>query len=169
MKRGRAPTDMVERRSPSPRVPPSWQKPGVHPLAFEDFPGALLAVALAQVHRDITMPLIVPHGLGLPEWRTLTFVALNEPISASAIVARSTMDKALVSRAVRALEGRGALRRKPGSGVDRQQSLHTTAAGRRLFDTLFPLAQQRQARLLQGLSLAERKALYSALRRLSGR
>jgi DNA-binding MarR family transcriptional regulator len=157
------------RRQAAPAVPSSWLAPGEHPLAFEDFPGALLAVALARLHREVTMPLITTQDLGLPEWRTLTFVALNEPISASAIVARSTMDKALVSRAVRALEGRGAIRRAPGPGADRQQALRTTAAGRRLFNTLFPQAQQRQAQLLQSLSLAERRALYLALRRLAGR
>lgn len=151
-------------------MPASWREPGLsHPLSFEDFPGALLAVALSNVHREITMPLITPHGLGLPEWRTLTFVAVHQPISAATIAARSTMDKALISRAVRALEQRRLLRRKPDPAAARQQQLHLTAAGRRLFDTLFPQAQQRQARLLERLSVAEREGLYAALRQLARR
>lgn len=152
----------MTRARPRGALPPSWRSPGEAPMAFEDFPGSLLAVALAAVQRQVTTPLIAQHDLGMSAWRTLTFVALLEPVSAATIAQRSTLDKALISRAIRELEARGLIVREEGSGATRP--LRTTRKGRLLFDDLFAQVQQGQARLIALLPASQRKAVYLALR-----
>lgn len=149
-------------------VPPSWLDPNAEPLAFEDFPGRLLTVALGAIHRGITLPLLAPHRIGLSEWRMLTFVALREPISASEIAATTSLDKGLLSRSAQSLAARGLLRRTPMPGGNpRLQALHLTPAGRHLFETLYPEAQRRQAALLAAIEPDARAAAYGALRRFA--
>lgn len=108
-------------------------------------------------------------GLALREWRLLALLARHEPTSASALVARSPMDKASVSRAVASLERRRLIAIRPDRSDARAQRLELTPAGRRLHARIAPLAASRQKRLLAALTRAEQRAVLAILDKLIAR
>ena len=108
-------------------------------------------------------------GLALREWRLLALLARNEPTSASALAARSPMDKASVSRAVASLKRRRLISRGPDRSDARSQRLELTAEGRRLYRRIAPLAGARQERLLSALKRAEHRAALEILDKLIAR
>lgn len=110
--------------------------------------------------------LVGSFDLALREWRVLALLAKLEPVSATALVARSPLDKASVSRAVANLTERDLVVAKPSDEDRRAQTLALTAEGRRLFHKIAPLSVERERLLLEGFSESERKALFRSLDKL---
>lgn len=104
--------------------------------------------------------------LALREWRVLALLAKLEPVLASALVARSPLDKASVSRAVASLTERGLVVAKTSDADRRAQLLVMTPAGKRLFRKIAPLSVERQRQLLSSFSAGERAALFESLEKL---
>jgi len=78
----------------------------------------------------------------------------------------SGMDKGQMSRALRELEQRGLLERDADATHELRQVLRISDAGTTLYNRIMPDARKSQAALLAHLTLGERKALDSALRKL---
>jgi DNA-binding MarR family transcriptional regulator len=76
------------------------------------------------------------------------------------------MDKAQVSRALLELERRGHVHRRADAGHELRQVLVISKSGMELYRRVMPDARRSQAAMLQVLTLQERKALDSALRKL---
>jgi DNA-binding MarR family transcriptional regulator len=108
-------------------------------------------------------------GLVLREWRLLALLAKHEPASATALVARSPMDKASASRAVASLRRRRLIAARRDRSDARTQTLVLTAEGRRLYRRIAPLSAARQRALLAALTPAEHKAVLRILDRLIAR
>ena len=99
------------------------------------------------------------HGLSLTEWRTLHAVAAEPGVAAAELTGRLGLDKMAVSRAVRALEAAGRLRREVSGNDARRSALRLTPAGEALHAIIAPGGEAREAALLAGLSPAERAEL----------
>lgn len=104
--------------------------------------------------------------LPLPQWRVMTILNEHGQMRQQDIVPLSTMDKQTVSRAVRVLRARGLLTRRVHRDDGRAWTLRLTAAGRRLYAQVAPLALRFEQDLQQGMSTAERAALALSLQRL---
>lgn len=150
--------------------PSSWRCPAPDgsDLTLDQFPTFRLVIVSTHLHRTVTSAFLRPYGLKLPEWRILATVASRTTVPTAHVCATSNMDKALISRTVASLDAAGLLNRGPDPDHGKRQLLHITPTGRKLFERIFPAAQQAQADLLALLTPDERTALYSALDKLRG-
>jgi DNA-binding MarR family transcriptional regulator len=108
------------------------------------------------------------HGLTRPEWRLLATLGQFWTLTATAIGEHSAMHKTKVSRAVAALERRAWLVRRTDAGDRRVENLSLTAAGRRAYRDMVPLARAFEKHFLQELSASERTGIQKALALLEG-
>jgi DNA-binding MarR family transcriptional regulator len=121
-----------------------------------------IAAAISQEFRSVYGP---HHDLTIPEWRVLATLGQVEAMSAKAIGMHSAMHKTKVSRAVRALEERRWLRRRPSEEDRREEILTLTAQGESAYRQIVPKALAFEQRLLDRLG-PEAGLLLSALERL---
>ncbi len=131
--------------------------------AFFPYRLAVVAEAVSQ-----TMAAVYADRFALTrqEWRVLAALADRGPATATEVAEYSTLDKMQVSRAVAALEARGAVVRSPGAEDRRTKTLVMTPGGRDLFAAIVPLVLERQERLLAGFSPDERAVLATTIERL---
>ncbi|MGH8261829.1 MAG: MarR family winged helix-turn-helix transcriptional regulator, partial [Steroidobacteraceae bacterium] len=122
---------------------------------------------------NVTRKYLADFGLSVPEWRLLAMTIRFEPVRFSELVANSSIDKGQASRTLQVLTKRGLIAARSLGGGPRKAAdsgapviLTTTGKGRRLYDTLLPVAQRNQARLLHLLTRQERKALHVILNKL---
>ncbi len=118
-----------------------------------------ISATVSQQFRSVYGP---HHDLTIPEWRVLATLGQFDEISAKAIGAHSSMHKTKVSRAVRALEKRRWLRRRPSEEDRREEILALTPLGRKTYAEIVPRAIAFEKRMLAELG-PEAAALLSAL------
>lgn len=106
------------------------------------------------------------HGLTPAEWRTMAVLAEHEPMSATQIVARSSMDKVNVSRAVAGLEKAGLLARHVDPADRRRALLRLTPRGRAVLADLVPRVLAVERQLLDGLTDTECDTLVRLMQRV---
>lgn len=103
-------------------------------------------------------------GIGISEWRVLSFVALYPWSTATQASEFMGSDKAAVSRSISVLIGGNWLKSRP-VGL-RKVEYATTVSGQRLYENIVKVAIARENALLQGFSPAERSLLVEFLHRL---
>lgn len=119
----------------------------------------------AAVSQDFRSVYGLHHDLTIPEWRVLATLGQFEAMSAKAIGRHSAMHKTKVSRAVRALEERRWLRRRPSEEDRREEILTLTTLGQKAYRDIVPKALDFEKRLLDRLG-QEAEPLLNALTRL---
>ncbi|MEM8704757.1 MAG: MarR family transcriptional regulator [Pseudomonadota bacterium] len=93
------------------------------------------------------------YGMMPAEWRTMAILgAAGTGLQATEIVSRSSMDKVVVSRAVKRMEDRGFLKRSTHSEDGRSFLLQLSAEGRAVYEDLGPKLLAVERRMLNGLS-----------------
>src|SRR5690349_11537737 len=108
-------------------------------------------------------------GLSIPEWRVMAVLAMTPDLSAAEVAQRTAMDKVAVSRAVASLLGEGRIVRKTARADRRRSLLRLSAAGRRVYAQVVPLALADERDLLEPLTQTDREAVDRAVRILLGR
>jgi len=105
-------------------------------------------------------------GITVNEWRTMAVLGSEHTLSASEIVARTGMNKVVVSRAIKGLHNTGFLRRDI-DGLDKRRAvLSLTQKGRQAFTTVLPLVRQREKDLLKGFTQDEKQTLLGLMRKV---
>jgi len=127
-----------------------------------------LAVLAEVVSRAIAQVYSERFDLGRDEWRVLAALVPG-PMRTADVIAHTTLDKMQVSRAVARLEAAGLVARDADPDDRRARVLRLTTAGRALFRRIAPLAQAREAFLLDALDDAERDVLDRAIDKLNAR
>jgi len=136
-------------------------------LPLNAFPSFLILRLAAAIQREVMPRYTRKFGVSLPEWRLLAQLAVApRPMQFFELVARSTMDKALVSRALQKLvDNRLALAvANPEHG--RQLLVSSTRAGKELYARVLPAARGEQAALLSNLTDDERIMFHAVLLKL---
>ena len=105
-------------------------------------------------------------ALEVPEWRVMATVGQERGCTAQFIAASTRMHKTRVSRAIAQLRARGLIERAASSTDRREMQLRLSAAGRRMYAQLVPLALAREEELLACMGAGERRAFLGALERL---
>ena len=108
-------------------------------------------------------------GVGVIEWRCLSQLALEPWIPPGRIVQVIGLDKAAVSRSIRALERQGLVKVRSSRQRSRFLEMALTEKGRALHDRILAVALERERRLLMDLSGEERSILLSALNKMHDR
>jgi len=146
--------------SPLTPTPPQTAEP----LSLGDYVPYRLSVASNAVSRLIARAYEDRFGLSIPQWRLMSVLAEGS-LTQQAAVNRTAMDKVRVSRAAQELVERRLAVRLANRIDRRSHSLELTAAGRRLFGEIAPLALAYEAALLAGLAPGE----VATLKRLLGK
>jgi DNA-binding MarR family transcriptional regulator len=95
------------------------------------------ALMLGKMLDRLTAQQVREHaGLSLAEWRVLVHIAVMGPKSASEVSAAALVDRAEVSRAVRALEANGYLNRANNPRNRKSSLLTLTPEGVAVYDSL---------------------------------
>ncbi|MEO1114203.1 MAG: MarR family transcriptional regulator [Pseudomonadota bacterium] len=93
------------------------------------------------------------YGMMPAEWRTMAILgAAGTGLQATEIVSRSSMDKVVVSRAVKRMEDRGYLKRSTHSEDGRSFLLELSTEGRVVYEDLGPKLLAVERKMLSGLS-----------------
>lgn len=136
-------------------------------LMLENFLPYRLSVAANRISGALSRHYAERFGIGIPEWRVIANLGRYPGLTANEVVERSAMDKVTVSRAVAALEKKKLIDRKRDAGDKRKSLLTLSAKGAEVYAEIVPLALGFERELLAGLSPQERKALDSALTKLT--
>ncbi|RKH67052.1 MarR family winged helix-turn-helix transcriptional regulator [Corallococcus llansteffanensis] len=135
-------------------------------LTLDEFLPYRLSVAANVVSQRIARVYAEQYGLSTQEWRLIAVLGEDGERTQLDLVRRTRMEKVPVSRAARALEERGLVRRARSERDARSRRLSLTAAGRRIYERVAPAALSAEAEVLSELEPAERAVLRSLLERV---
>ena len=105
-------------------------------------------------------------GLRVPEWRALAALYAKKHSTMSELADLATIDRTTLTRTVDRMQDAGWLERRADESDMRVTRLSLTAAGRRMFDRIWPEVEKLNALALAGLSKAEIRALQDVLARM---
>ncbi|MDF2120129.1 MarR family winged helix-turn-helix transcriptional regulator [Roseiarcaceae bacterium H3SJ34-1] len=105
-------------------------------------------------------------GIGVNEWRIISMIAVEPGVTAQRAGLVTSVDKGIVSRAVKEMEAQGLVTATQDDGDARKTSLILTAKGYDLHDRVVAVALEREKRLLEGLSPNEVRHLARLLARI---
>lgn len=128
-----------------------------------------LAVVSEAVSRSLAAVYAQRFKLSRDEWRVLAALALRDDIKGTELGALTTLDKMQLSRALTRMERDGLIERTPDPADRRNLVVRLKPAGRALYRKIVPMAQAREAYLLESLDPQERATLSSALDKLLDR
>ncbi|MCR2762887.1 MarR family winged helix-turn-helix transcriptional regulator [Microbacterium sp. zg.B48] len=103
-------------------------------------------------------------NLGTNDWRVISALAIRPGATSSDISEFVAMNKAVVSKSVNTLIGRGLI--VPADGARGSRPLYLTRAGAQMHDRMMPISLEGQEIILGDLSSAEVEQLNALLGRL---
>jgi DNA-binding MarR family transcriptional regulator len=103
--------------------------------------------------------------ISLSQWRVMVMMEQGET-TASEIVRKSKIDKALISRTIKGLIERGLIEAATDAKDQRTQRLQFTPAGLETFNQAYPHMLARQNGLVEKMSAAEVAAFFKAISQL---
>ena len=102
-------------------------------------------------------------GLRVPEWRALAALHARKRCTMSELADLATIDRTTLTRTVDRMQDAGWLSRIADSEDMRVTRLELTAAGRKLFDKIWPTVAKLNDLALVGLSKADVQTLHKLL------
>jgi DNA-binding MarR family transcriptional regulator len=141
---------------PEPREAPET-------LRLESYLPYRLSVASNAVSRLIARAYEDRFGLTIPQWRLMTVLAEDGPLTQQAIGTRTVMDKVTVSRATQDLVKRKLVQRAPHDADGRSHHVMLSKAGVRLYGEIAPMALEYEERLLRHFDPAAVESLKQFL------
>ena len=105
-------------------------------------------------------------GLRVPEWRALAALYARQKCTMSELADLATIDRTTLTRTVDRMQDAGWLSRLADGDDMRVTRLELTAAGRKLFDKVWPTAQRLNELALAGLPKSEIQQLHKILERM---
>lgn len=132
-------------------------------FALEAFFPYQVRIFYLQVSQTVSDIYSSRHGLTVSEWRTLAVLGNHQPLSASDVVQRSSIDKVRVSRAIQGLLKRDLLQRLVDPDDRRRVNLHLTEKGQQVFADLVPRIRALEQQLLGCLSPDEQQTLSALM------
>ncbi|WP_254607017.1 MarR family winged helix-turn-helix transcriptional regulator [Rhodoferax sp. BAB1] len=109
------------------------------------------------------------HGITRREWRLLALLADRGPLSPSTLAEQGQLDRARTSRSIGMLVAKQLALRETLASDPRRAQVSLTAAGRRLYDEVFPEIAAINAQLVSALDDATVDALATAIERLKAK
>lgn len=103
-------------------------------------------------------------GIGVTEWRVLSWIATEPDIPAARICEVIMLDKSAVSRSVARLDGLGLLDVASSESDPRRKTLRLNAAGQDLHDRILETALAREAWLIAGVDPEDLEAWLRVMR-----
>lgn len=136
---------------------------------LEDFIPFKLAVVANRISQSIGHLFETRFNIQIPEWRVLMVLYAYGQLPFYELVARTSMDKARVSRAQRRLVDLGMITTAADASDARKLLLSITEAGSRICTQILPAAAAREAWFLEALSDEEHRQFDLILDKLMAR
>jgi len=143
--------------------------PRPHTLELDRFLPYRLSVLSNTVSTAIAGAYQERFGLTIPEWRVMAVLAMTPDLSAAEVAQRTAMDKVAVSRAVASLLRERRIVRQTAHADRRRSHLRLSAAGRKVYAQVVPVALDYERDLLAPLTRKDREVVDRAIRILLGR
>lgn len=105
-------------------------------------------------------------GLRVPEWRALAALYARRLCTMSELADLATIDRTTLTRTIDRMQEAGWLERRADAGDMRITRLALTAAGRRMFERIWPTVERLNALALDGLPPSDIQALRRILQRM---
>eukprot|EP00903_Cladosiphon_okamuranus_P001877 g1875.t1 len=139
----------------------------VYTFELETFFPYQVRVFYSDVTRALSAVYQRDYGMMPAEWRTMAILGSSSSgLQATEIVARSSMDKVVVSRAVKRMEDRGFLVRESNEADGRSFLLKLSEEGRAIYEDLGPKLKQVEQQMLDGLTEDEISAFLAVTRKI---
>ena len=106
------------------------------------------------------------YGLRVPEWRALAALYARKDCTMGELAELATIDRTTLTRTIDRMQDAGWLSRLADDSDMRITRLALTAAGRRMFDRIWPEVQELNALALDGLTRVEIETLRKILGRM---
>ena len=137
------------------------------PVKFDldNHPFYWLTQVIGARDRELTQGL-KEYGLRVSEWRALAALYARQKCTMSELAELATIDRTTLTRTIDRMEDAGWLSRLADEADMRVTRLALTAAGRRMFERLWPEVEMLNAHALGGLSPAEVRQLHATLTRM---
>ena len=132
---------------------------------LESHPFFWLTQVIGARDRELTQGL-KEYGLRVSEWRALAALYARQKCTMSELAELATIDRTTLTRTIDRMEDAGWLSRLADEADMRVTRLALTAAGRRMFERLWPEVEMLNAHALAGLSKAEIRDLHATLARM---
>ena len=152
------------------RVAHPWKdlEPKGKGLSVDDFLTTKIVRLGEALRRKLTQAYVESAGLTQSQWRILSVVAEHPDMRMNDLVTQAAVDKALVSRVLRQLEGLGLVELHSVPNAPRKGlTCKLSAKGRHLYAGTIVEARRVQAQMLLRLSQTERTILYQAVEKLA--
>ena len=104
--------------------------------------------------------------ISVSRWRVLGVLRANGTLTINEIAECAAMEQPTVSRTVTRLVRDGLVLRRAAKQDSRYMEVSLTAAGQRVFDTVYPIAVEHQTNALCGFSKSELATLQAYLQRI---
>jgi DNA-binding MarR family transcriptional regulator len=108
-------------------------------------------------------------GVGITDWRIMALLAVESWIPAGRISEVIGFDKAVISRSIAFMQGRGLVETRFRDNNQRRQFIALTKAGLALHDQIVEVAREREEFLLADLSEQERRTAIRLLAKIHAR
>ena len=135
-------------------------------LKYDRTAGFNFTVISNKLTRGLTKVLQEVGDIGVVEWRVLVHLAGEAPMLASEISRIATLDKGLISKAFKSLEGKGLITLACFPNERRPRLASLTAEGSALHDEILPLVVKREETVLTGLGATEIEQLFETLEKI---
>ncbi len=136
------------------------------PLNLRAFLTFRLARLQAQINSQAQHILRTHSDVGQTEWRVLLLVADTGQCTMATVVRDGQIDKAQVSRAVKALVRKAYIASEIDPDDHRQSLLSLTPEGQAVYDRVVPLMRARQRHMTDALTADEIATMFSVIDRL---
>lgn len=128
-----------------------------------------LVYSLRKIYRHVSRVLehkLAKYDLTLPQWHFLTEIANDEGLSQNELTGRVGVTPSTTVSALRVLERRGFVRRKPDVDDARSLRIYITPAGKQLRREVRPLLLEVDSLITAGLSNIEAQHFRSSIDRI---
>ena len=123
-----------------------------------------LAAVNNALSRGASARYLSEFGVGITEWRVLSWIATEPDIPASRICEVIALDKGAVSRSVSKLETMGLLLTSPSATDPRRRTMSLNRRGYDLHDRIMAVALDREAILIDGVDPDDLEAFLRVMR-----
>ena len=145
---------------------PDDTRTSAHALNLDNYVPAYLTYLAGKVSSSASAAYRPKFGVGITDWRIMALLASEPWISAGRVCDVIGLDKAAVSRSVRAMKSNGMVDVQQTDDDQSRQLIALTRKGLALHDRIVKLSLQRERQLLTNFSAAERKLLIKFLSRM---
>ena len=145
---------------------PDYTRTSAQALNLDNYVPAYLTYLAGKISNSASATYRPKFGVGITDWRIMALLATEPWISAGRICDVIGLDKAAVSRSVRAMKLNGLVDVHWADDDKYRQVIALTRQGLNLHDRIVRLSLQREQQLLKSFSAAERKTLINFLSRM---